>query len=87
MTLNGVMAFVHFDQNRFKPGDGRAVARIGHMLGYVAYGVRLFVFLYQRQVSSSFSEKAQQTQAKSNTMSLGTKSMISIFVATLMASY
>jgi len=87
MTLNGVMALSQFDLHRFKPGDGRAMARIGHMLGYVAYGVRLFVFLFQRQMAPSFIDKAQQTQMKSDAMSMGTKSMISLFVGTLMASY
>mmetsp|Transcript_2029 Transcript_2029/g.3719 ORF Transcript_2029/g.3719 Transcript_2029/m.3719 type:complete len:270 (+) Transcript_2029:69-878(+) len=87
MAANGIVASVNLDQTRFKPDSYGHLARFGHAMGYVAYGVRLFMFLYQRHHAESFSEKAAQTQSKSDSLPILSKVQISVMVGTLMALY
>mmetsp|Transcript_15435 Transcript_15435/g.21489 ORF Transcript_15435/g.21489 Transcript_15435/m.21489 type:complete len:170 (+) Transcript_15435:215-724(+) len=86
MAANGVMASLNFDQTRFKSTSAIA-SRVGHICGYVAYGTRLFIYLYQRWGAASFSEKAADIQERSDKMSLLAKASITLFVGTLMATY
>jgi len=86
MTANGLLAYLNFDPSRFK-SQAAVLARAGHMLGYVTYGLRLFIFLYMRQASDSYSGKMNDLQAKSDNMSIAPKSMIVVSVGLLMALY